>query len=55
MLDVSDCKAGLEIGEMILAVNKEPLLGSNYENVSDNLLNWGVLLLSKCGILLKYV
>lgn len=27
-------KAGLEIGEMILAVNKEPLLGSNYDNVS---------------------
>lgn len=27
-------KAGLEIGEMILAVNKDPLLGSNYENVS---------------------
>ncbi|KAI4469015.1 multiple pdz domain protein [Holotrichia oblita] len=27
-------KAGLEIGEMILAVNKDPLLGSNYENVT---------------------
>ncbi|GJQ66577.1 inaD [Trypoxylus dichotomus] len=27
-------KAGLEIGEMILAVNKEPLLGSNYENAA---------------------
>ncbi|KAK9679193.1 PDZ domain [Popillia japonica] len=27
-------KAGLEIGEMILAVNKDPLLGSNYENAA---------------------
>nr|XP_022912936.1 multiple PDZ domain protein-like isoform X1 [Onthophagus taurus] len=27
-------KAGLEIGEMILAVNKEPLLGSNYDNAA---------------------
>lgn len=27
-------KAGLEIGEMILAVNKDSLLGSNYDTVS---------------------
>lgn len=27
-------KAGLEIGEMILAVNKDTLVGSNYEMVS---------------------
>lgn len=28
------CKAGLEIGEMILAVNKDSLLGSNYDTVN---------------------
>jgi hypothetical protein len=27
-------KAGLEIGEMILAVNKDSLVGSNYDTVS---------------------
>lgn len=31
------CKAGLEIGEMILAVNKDSLLGSNYETVNISL------------------
>lgn len=28
------CKAGLEIGEMILSVNKDSLLGSNYDTVN---------------------
>lgn len=32
------CKAGLEIGEMILAVNKDSLLGSNYDTVNIILL-----------------
>lgn len=27
-------KAGLEIGEMILAVNKDSLVGANYDTVS---------------------
>jgi len=31
-------KAGLEIGEMILAVNKDSLVGSNYDTVSIILL-----------------
>lgn len=33
------CKAGLEIGEMILAVNKDSLLGSNYDTVNIHLIS----------------
>lgn len=42
-------QAGLEIGEMILAVNKDSLVGANYDTVSClNLFKAGIVLLPSC-------